>query len=353
VPISARENFIRTLEFRDPEWLPTSFAISPACWQVYREDLEEVVMRHPLIFGEYEKGTVDFDAFYGSYGGEEHFTDEWGCVWGNLREGMLGQVVEHPLADWDALATYEPPDPLGDGKTISGERNWEAIEKQVAAQKQRGELTAGLGDCLFDRLYYLRGFENLMVDIATDAPQLAELIEILTNYEMKLIGRLLELGVDIINFHTDIGSQKALMISPAKFRQHIKPMFKRIFQTCRAGGAHVFLSSDGHLLEIVDDLIECGVSMHDPQLGVNTLEGIAGAYKGKLCAKVDLDQQMFPFCTPAEIREQVRQVVTRLGSPRGGLMVYGEVSPDVPLDNIEAIAVAMEEFRAYWWDGRG
>lgn len=66
------------------------------------------------------------------------------------------------------------------------------------------------------------------------------------------------------------------------------------------------------------------VSMHDPQLRANTLDGIVRTYKGKMCVRLDLDEQMFPFSTP-----------------------------DVPLENMEAILAAMEEFRTYWWDGRG
>ena len=116
---------------------------------------------------------------------------------------------------------------------------------------------------------------------------------------------------------------------------------------------HVYLSSDSVLLEIVDDLIECGVLVHDPQIRANTLAGIIRAYKGKMCVKLDLDGQMFPFCKPADIRAQVKEVVTQLGSPQGGLELTSFLSPDVPLENIEALAVAIEEFRTYWWDGRG
>ena len=95
----------------------------------------------------------------------------------------------------------------------------------------------------------------------------------------------------------------------------------------------------------MDDLIECGVSVHDPQLRANTLEGIARAYKGKLCANVDLDRQGFPFMTPAEIRQQIKEVVQVMGDPQGGLMLLAAVyGADIPLANIQAICDAMEEF---------
>jgi len=135
------------------------------------------------------------------------------------------------------------------------------------------------------------------------------------------------------------------MISPAKFRKYIKPMYMHLFQACRKAGAHVLVSTDGRVLEIVEDFIECGVSVHDPQLRANTLDGIARTYKGRLCADVDLDRQGFPYMTPGEIRQQIREVVRVMGDPQGGLMLLAAVyGNDVPLDNIRAICDGMEEF---------
>ncbi|MGQ9631591.1 MAG: uroporphyrinogen decarboxylase family protein [bacterium] len=340
--LTERENFLRAIEFRNPEWIPCSIGFSPLTWHKYRERLEEIVLRHPLIFRDYEKGSVDFDRFPPVYR-KGYYRDNWGCLWHTAQEGLEGQVVESPLADWDAFDNYKPPDFLQ--KSERGERDWEKIRKDIEGRKKRGLLTRGDGERLFDRLYFLRGFENLMIDIATDHPKLPRLIEMLLDYEMGLVKKWLEIGVDIIGFHTDIGMQNGLMISPTKFRKYIKPMFKELFTTCRKAGVHVSLSSDGRLLEIVDDLVECGVSMHDPQLRANTLEGIAKAYKGKMCINLDLDRQMFPFCKPGDIREQVKDVVETLGSPEGGLMISGSIyGDDVPLENIEALCEACEEF---------
>ena len=105
-------------------------------------------------------------------------------------------------------------------------------------------------------------------------------------------------------------------------------------------------SCDGNLLQIVDDLIECGVSYHDPQMGACSLDEIAGAYRGKLCALVDLDEQRLPTCTPGQIHDQVRSIVAQVGLPEGGLLLYACPSPDVPLQNIEAICDAWEWFCA-------
>ena len=339
--MTERENWLRAIEFRNPQWIPCSVTFSPITWQHLRKDLEAIVLRHPRLFPDFLPGSVEYDVFPPVYRAREYFRDNWGCVWYNTIGGIEGVVVESPLADWDALATYRPPDPRL--KHERGDRDWDAIRKNIGERRANGRLISGDGERLFDRLYFLRGYENLMIDIATDDPHLPALIDLLLQYELEVIDMWLPMGVDVIGFHTDIGTQQGLMISPDMFRKYIKPLYKALFAKCRDAGVHAYLSSDGCLLDIVDDLIECGVSAHDPQLRANTLDGIVRAYKGKLCANVDLDRQMFAFCSPDDIWKQIEQVVERMYMPEGGLMMQGSISDaTLPLENIEALCDAIE-----------
>lgn len=343
--MTSRENYLRAVQFQSPEWIPCSVGFAPAVWRLYQQDLERLVLDHPRLFPGYQAGSACFyEEMPAVHREGEYYRDNWGCLWYNAKGGYEGQVVESPLADWSRLADYQPPDPLVHNERGEATKDWDRIRADCAAARAEGRLVGGNGERLFDRLYFLRGFENLMVDFATDDPHLPRLLEMLTDYELRLARQWLEVGVDVISFHTDIGTQRSLMISPAHFRRYIKPMFMEIFQTCRKGGALVYLSSDGHLLEIVEDLIECGVSVHDPQLRANTLPGIVAAYKGKLCANVDLDRQSFAFLTPAEIRRQVEEVVEAMYDPRGGLMLSGSIwDENTPLENIAALCEAVED----------
>lgn len=341
--LSDRENWLRAVTFKGPQWIPCSVNLSPLIWHVHREKLDDVLLRHPLMFPGHTKDASRYDNFSPFHTGGQVLRDNWGCLWRIETHGLEGQVVEHPLSDLAALDTYRPPDPHK--KSERGERDWDKIRRDLADAKKNDRLRWGDGERLFDRLYFLRGFEDLMIDIASDEPRLPELIGMLTEYELTLVNLWLEAGVDVIGFHTDIGTQRALMISPEKFRRYIKPMFKKIFQTVRDAGALVTLSSDGCLLEIVDDLVECGVNVHDPQLRANTIEGIERVYKGKMCINLDLDRQMFAFCTPDDIWDQVRDAVRRLNSPEGGLMMFGSVYDGLTsLENIEALIASMEEY---------
>ena len=337
--ISERENFLRALEFRRPEWIPIRFDLLPAVWMRHRGLLRDMLLDHPLVLDADSVRRADFDSRGPLYTEGARYTDDWGCEWYNAHDGVLGRVVSHPLADWDALGALAVPDP-------AGQENWDAIRAGAEKQRAAGRLVIGwmsiVNGGLFDRLQFLRGLENLLIDLATGPPQLGKLIEIVLDYNMKAIGRWLDIGVDQLCFHGDIGSQNGLMMSPETFRKHLKPAYKQMFQACRQAGVHVHYSSDGNLLEIVDDLVECGATGHDPQVGACGIDAIAAAYNGKMCAMVDIDEQVLPFCTPADIDEQIRQIVAKVGSPEGGLMLYASPSADVPLANIEAICTAWE-----------
>ncbi|HME52335.1 MAG TPA: uroporphyrinogen decarboxylase family protein [Candidatus Lokiarchaeia archaeon] len=340
-----KPNFMKALEFRNPDWIPCSMSMYQAVWGKYRDALKDITVRHPFVFGTFAKFRPRKS--YGKPASEQEshteYVDNWGEGWQTAKAGYAGQVVKHPLADWSAMASYKFPDPA---KLMEGRKRHWTMERVILRLGRRlGFITQGSGERLFDRLYFLRGFDNLMRDFATGNPNLPVLIQRFTEHQLCIVKKYIEIRPDIVYFHTDIGMQDRLMISPRQFRQYIKPMYAALFKPLRDANIHVYLSSDGHLLEIVDDLIECGVSVHDPQLRANTLEGIRKYYKGKLCIDLDLDRQSFPFYTPEQLKKQVKDAVDVLSMPEGGLMIKAEISdPNTPLENIEAICEAFEEF---------
>ena len=108
------------------------------------------------------------------------------------------------------------------------------------------------------------------------------------------------------------------------------------------------MHTDGHILEIIPDLVACGVDVINPQVGANGLENLAEICKGKVCVDLDLDRQKFPFWNPDDIDRHVKEAVEILGSPEGGLGLRAEIGDDVPLENVEAICAALEKYSTYY-----
>jgi len=349
-----RDSYLRTVEMREPKWIPCNVFWPPATWYKYRYKLRDIVIKHPSIFGRSQIMKLNFDSFPFWHKGTER-VDEWKCVWHYFYEGLEGQVKAHPLENWSDLGFYEPPDPLKMVGPTPDSRppfeTWDEISRRIEKERKQGQLTMGYlpHGCMFQRLYYVRSFRNLMMDFISEPPQLQDLIDMVCKYNLKVIDRWLDIGVDVMIFGDDIGVQNRIPISPRAFRKYLVPAYEEMFGMCREAGVHVYLHSDGHVLEVAEDLIKAGVSVLNLQDRVNGIDNIAKVCKGRVCVDLDIDRQrLLPFGTAQEIENHVREAVTKLGSKKGGLMFKADCYPDVSLANIEAVCQALEKYRHYY-----
>ena len=316
-----QQDRIKAMNYEHPEYIPVAVSLLPATWMKYRDDLAALVARHPVIFGQEDPFQRDYDAVSGQYIAGEH-VDNWGCVWSNVRAGMDAIVTQHPVPTREAVRSLEAP-------------------RELLGNHPHG--------FMWLRLLDLRGFEELMIDFAEEPPELQMLIDKVLEYNMRELELRLEREQGpIITFGDDLGLQNRLAIRPPTWRKYLKPCFARIYGRCHEAGLSVYMHTDGHIFEIIPDLVECGVNVVNPQIGANGVENLVRTCKGKVCVSLDLDRQMFPFGSPKDIDDHVREMVDKLGAPEGGLWLGAECAPDVPLENIEAICSALEKYRDYY-----
>jgi uroporphyrinogen decarboxylase len=342
-----RDAWLKVVELKGGSEIPCTVSISASVWNQYQRDLEKVVLRYPDIFEDYNQKTdQDWADIKRSCRIQQPFKDSWGCLWDHAYGGITGQVVEHPLADWGAFEDFTPPDPSRESDM--GEVNWDKERERIGEARRQNKVAVGSSShgFLFQRLYYLRGFENLMMDFATGDRRILELIDMIVEFNTQIVLRYLEMGIDLMGFGDDLGMQERLTVSPAMWRRYIKPAYARLFGPCREAGVHVKLHSDGYIADILEDMVQIGVTITNPQDLCNGLETIRRKLKGKVCIDLDIDRQtIVPWGTPEQIERHIRTCVETLGSPEGGLMLICGVYPGTPLANIEAVIGAMSRCR--------
>ncbi len=340
-----RDNTLRAVRFDAPERIPISFSISPACREHYPQDaLGELMAAHPLLFPAFEKSDAHSTPEYAPWRrAGEPYTDSWGCVWETTQNGITGSVVRHALPDWPLFRDYRPPSP--DEHNGWSAVNWKNIRESIAKSKKNGRLARGQlrHGHTFMTLMYLRGYENLIFDMCDEHPQLPALIEMIEEFNIGLVERFLESGIEWMGYPEDLGMQQSPMLSPELFRRYIKPSYKRLVAPARQAGCVIHMHSDGRIRELVDDLVDVGIDVLNLQDLVNGIEWIRANLKGRICIDLDIDRQRITrFGTPAQIDDHVRNAVAQLGSPDGGLMLTYGLYPGVPLENIAALMDAME-----------
>ncbi|MCL4466849.1 MAG: hypothetical protein M1389_12635 [Chloroflexi bacterium] len=335
--MNSRERVVRAIEFGGPDRLPVIYNILPGFALSYPRELAELQLRYPSDFA--ETGYVEFNEYTREIGVGER--DPWGALWVRYVDANKGQIVEHPLDDWSRLDDYRFPDPLeaGDWSRAPATLARNAGEKYVLVD----------GDTLFQRMFYLRGFENLMVDIQEEPPALYYLRDRIVDFMLRKMEKWLDYPVDCFRFRDDWGTQNQLFINPAKWRKIFKPAYKRLFDAVHSAGKHVFFHSDGDIFAIIPDLIELGADVLNPQPAAIGLDRLGAAFAGKICFLGDIDRQtVLPFGAPEEVETYVRLEASSLGTERGGYIGDGELGADVPPANAEALYRAFSRVAVSW-----
>ena len=340
----------RAIRFERPDYIPMAFSVNAACWRHYDPDaLQGLMESHRFLFPEFKR-QKKIKLVYGATQQQNvPFTDAWGCVWETAEDGITGSVRQHPLTDWADFEGYRPPDPnRTNGVTPV---DWEAVRSRVERARGNGQFIAGSlpHGHTFLRLQDIRGYENLLFDMADDDPRVHRLIEMVSDFNHAIVMRWLELAPDMMMYPEDLGMQVGPMLSPDGFRRFIKPVYRRIMQPARERGCIVHMHSDGDIRALVDDLLEDGVEVFNLQDLVNGIDWIAGRLAGRVCVDLDIDRQRItPHGTPAQIDSLIREEVEKIGSREGGLMMIYGLYPGVPLANVKALMDAMERYAGYY-----
>ncbi|MDR0450715.1 MAG: hypothetical protein LBH26_05580 [Treponema sp.] len=350
--MNSRENYLRTVRFEHPDYIPMTFALNPACWAEYdRNALFDLLESHPFLFPGYRRQEERRPSFPLTARRDEPFLDDFGCLWKTARDGLVGTVVGHPLKEWGSFEAWKAEAPNPETCSGIGPLDWARVKADTEAQRGRGEPAFGelRHGHTFLQLCDIRSYENLICDFADDEPRLWELIAVVEGFNRAIVERYLETGVDVMGYPDDLGMQRGPMLSPGDFRKYIKPSYQRLMEPARNRGIPVHMHSDGDIRDLLEDLLDCGTDIINLQDMVNGLDFIAERLAGKTCVELDIDRQSVTvFGTPADIDRHIRGAIASLGRKEGGLMLIYGWYPGTPIGNAAAVMDAMERYRCYF-----
>lgn len=350
--MTQRDNYIKAVRFESPEYIPVYFHINDACWQNYpQEFLFDLMEKHKYLFPDFKrhsgKYTPDFSLVARK---DASFKDDWGCLWTTSEDGITGSVTVHPLEQWDGFDNYKAPDP--EYVTGIGPIDWNKEKEKIQKEKSIGKIaTGGLRHGhTFLQLCDIRGYQNAVYDMADEEQRLYKLLEMITDFNVKIIEKYIVAGADVITIPEDLGMQTGPMLSPEYFKKYIKPAYKKYINIVKRSGLICHMHSDGDIRLLADDIIEGGVDILNLQDLVNGIDWIKENIKGKVCIDIDIDRQSVTrFGSPKDIDSLILEEVKKLGSKRGGLMMVYGLYPGLPLKNIEALCSAAEKYMYYYW----
>jgi uroporphyrinogen decarboxylase len=320
-----------TLPFETPELMgQLDDYYGDAAWRKkIVNHIQEAPLPHPLLGIPGERtGEADL------------LTDLFGARWAMHKRPA--HLIEPPLKE-PSLAGYAFPDV--DACFIPG---WEEQVQVFVNENPDRFIVASPGFGIFERTWVLRGFEDMLADVATESAFYAKLVETITDHQLEIVDRMVQAPLDGILFSDDWGYQRGVLIGASRWRRFIKPHLKRLYDRVHQSGKVALNHVCGSVREIMPDIIEIGLdvleSVQPEAAGMNPYE-----LKAEFGAEITFwgglgSQSTIPYGTPQEIKQEVLRLVEDMGAGGGYILAPAKgIQPETPVENMAAL---VESFTA-------
>jgi len=302
-----REIVRRTLEFDSPERAPREMWILPWARLNHNDWVERILTDFPMDISRCPNVTLEKPVFIGDKHAIGEYTDEWGCVFRNIREGMMGEVKE-PLiarddAGWeDTSRVHIPREYL----TL----DVDSVNRYCAETEQF--VIGALDLHPFERLQFIRGTTELLMDLMLRPAGMFSFMEELHAFNRSLLEAWCSTDIDGVYISDDWGSQRGLLVRPSLWEELFKPLYREYVSIAHSHGKKVFMHSDGHITAIIPHLIDIGVDALNSQLFCMGLSGLE-PYRGQITFWGELDRQwILPHGSLDDIDSAVLEMKERL-----------------------------------------
>jgi uroporphyrinogen decarboxylase len=275
---------------------------------------------------------------------EEVFYDSWGV--GRKISGGYANMCKHPLQHAQSIEdiiNYSWPDP-------DEEFDYSGLREHAKKLYDDGEFA--LVGCMgspgntYEQAWYIRGLSELLLDMVMRKDMAHEILKKVVDHRKRNVEIYLkEVGeyLDVIQVADDLGSQNTSIMSPATYREIIKPyQAELIAHIKKFTKAKVYHHSCGSIVNLLDDMIEIGIEILNPvqctAVGMES-DRLKKRFGDKLTFWGAIDTfQVLPHGSVSDVKKEVAKRITDLG-PGGGYVLASvhNMQLDVPPENIVAM----------------
>jgi uroporphyrinogen decarboxylase len=335
---SRKERLKRTLLHQDVDFIPTQINFTAGLSKLLLNHFQIFEKELPFHLGNHMiRVDIDYPNKFSS--NKKLKYDIWGVGFDTEEEGYYAAF--NPLSKNKDLDFHEWP-------KMENPALFAQAKKNILEFGEDYFITPNIGFALFERAWTLRGLDNFLMDMAIDPGYTNELLDRITEIQLGLIHRYLDMGVDGGYFGDDYGAQKNMIFSPKMWREYIKPRLAKLFAPFTERGLPILMHSDGQIQKILPDLVEIGLTAINPvQPEVLNHIWLYENFAGKLAFYGGISTQtVLPFGTPAEVKQAVYDCINTLAPDRTGLLIAPShrMMTDIPMDNIVAMMEAFQEY---------
>lgn len=279
------------------------------------------------------------------------YTDAWGIEWRMPKDlPLYFDMVSNPMAEWTVadVEAFEVPA----AASAEGLAHLQATARELHEDTEYAVVLFGPSS-FFEFAWYLRKFENYLVDMVVDEAFVNALLDKLLESHLAYWEAHLDVVaeyLDVVQVADDLGHQGGPMMSLELFDKYVHPRQKEVISYIKSRvDAPIMIHSCGSIRQFIPRLIENGIDAINPvQVSAADMDPaeLKAEFGDEMAFWGGVDtQQILPHGTPEEVAAETRRIIDMLGEGGGYVLnSVHNIQADVPPENAIAMFEAAREY---------
>jgi uroporphyrinogen decarboxylase len=255
--------------------------------------------------------------------GHDIISDGWGRIIRRDNNAYFSETIDRMLREHSDIEKIIPEPADMDSRFVG-------FSEEVQAAKDKGIYVFAKIGGIYCRGQFIRGEEELLMDMMLEKSFCHEFFDILTEHLTQMALQTLKRGNlwgNGLIVYDDMANNKMPNFSPDIFEEFLLPRYKKMIATLKqAGCSRVFFHSDGNIGPLLDLLIEAGFEGFnplEPRCGLDLIKLREKYGKKMIFCGGGCNTQILPRGNKKEIEAHVRPLI-EMG--RDGGLVIGQAS---------------------------
>ena len=275
--------------------------------------------------------------------GQKNIVNAWGVTL-SWPEGTPGAFPVHDAGHKVLEDIGEWREQVKAPNLIFSDAEWEeAVREAESVDRNELFLAPFIAPGIFERLHYLMGMEDALINFYEEPEEMKELIKYLTEWELQYAETLCSrLHPDALFHHDDWGSQISTFISPDMFEEFLLDSYKEIYGYYKSHGVQLIVHhSDSYAATLVPFMIEMGVDIWQGVMTENNITELIRKYGGQISFMGGINSASVDH--PGWTREEVKTQVKRACREYGKYYYIPSASQGLPMSTFEGVYEALTE----------
>lgn len=282
---------------------------------------------------------------------EEGWIDEYGRIMKLERYAGDGTVIlgyhGGHFRDFSDYESWEQPDPA-DEIRLTGFLAGRDVQKKMDNEIFAVPSTGAMMECTWQG-FGLERFSRLLAH----GKEIKKVFDDRGKFTLELVKILAENNGQMVLLWDDYGYKNGLFMSPRNYRTYVFPWLRQICQAAHKHDCRILLHSDGDLLQIFQDIIDCGVDALNPIEPTTAnpeydIFKLHEKYGDKITFVGNISPMMLATGSIKEIEDYSKKLIRELAPGGGYIFSSGHsINPAVTVDRWQAVMKTRENFGNY------